>query len=85
VTPPSELFPALILERLKVWKWFAQGDLLHRLLKEGNLSLSAKRMAEAEARLLKEKAPTKRLPLLFLLGKTYLFLLDKLLGNKSRH
>ena len=84
VTPPSELFPTLILERLATWKWFAKGDLLYRLLKEGNLSLSAKRMAEVEARYKREKAPAKRLPLASLLGKTYLFLLDKLLRNKSR-
>lgn len=84
ITPPDKLFPKIILERLSTWKWFAKGDLLHRLLKEGNFSSAAKKMADLESFHSRGKISAKRLPLGALLAKIYLFLLDNSLGNKPR-
>jgi competence protein CoiA len=69
--------PQTILERLSRWKYYAQGDLLQRILEEGSFSASTKTMFEVETRL-KNSAELKacRLPLHKLVRQGYSALLD---------
>ena len=85
VAPPDLKFPQSILARLSNWKFYANGDLLHRLLQEGNLSQSAIKMLNLEMRLLKEEKPKERLPLSTLLAKSYQTLLDHILKKLCKH
>ena len=78
VAPPDLALPHSILARLSNWKFYAVGDLLHRLLQEGNLSQSAKKMLDLENRSLREEV-LQRLPLSTLLVKSYHALLDHIL------
>lgn len=86
VTAPDLALPKLLLDRLTLWKCHAQGDLLHRILKEGNLSQSAKQMLAMETRMKTQRSAlkTKRLPLISLLGKSYLSALDWLLKRNGQ-
>ncbi len=81
VTVPDLEFPQVVLERLTHWKCYVGGDLLQRLLKEGNMSEAAKKMLHIETRLLTQKsaAPEKKLPLKILFFKIYQSLLHHLL------
>lgn len=82
ITSPDLAFPQSVLRRLSNWKYYAQGDLLSRLLQEGTLFQSVKNLLALEERFLdKEKAPA-RLPLTTLIAKSYHFLLDYFLNKK---
>jgi competence protein CoiA len=76
ISLPDFPFPKILIERLKHWTWMAKGDLLDRMLKEGNLSQAAKNMIGIESRFQKKNST---LPLSTLVKKSYLFLLDRLL------
>ncbi|MBS0604761.1 MAG: hypothetical protein JSS60_06970 [Verrucomicrobia bacterium] len=83
---PDLGLPQIVLQRLTKWKCYAEGDLLHRLLKEGNLSQAAKKMISMEAGAQKQKktAEAKKLPIKELIVKSYQSLLDWVL-NKLTH
>ena len=68
---PDLILPQAVLQRLSNWKCYAQGDLLYRLLQEGNFEQSAKKMLVMENQLLKEKKAAERLPLWTLITKSY--------------
>lgn len=76
-TPDIEL-PQILLSRLQNWKWYAQGDLLHRIIKENNLSVSAKKMLliESQRKNLQKPEAAPRLPIPILVKKCYLAVLD---------
>jgi competence protein CoiA len=89
ITPPPSIstsdlaLPQTLLDRLSKWNYYAQGDLLHRILKEGNLSQSAKKMYALESRLKcpPERTKEPKLPLHKLLRKGYSALLNWILKN----
>lgn len=85
IAPPDIVLPKAVLMRLASWKYCAAGDLLDRILKEGNLSLAAKKMIDLESYLGRDKKNTgsNRLSLKELLIKTYLFALDWALKKTS--
>lgn len=76
VTYPNIRLPQLILQRLEKWGCYAAGDLLCRLLKEGNLSIATGQMITIESRFKRSENPTPRLPLRTLLAKSYLGALE---------
>lgn len=79
ISSPDLALPEALLVRLSQWKYYAQGDLLHRLLQEGNLSQTANKLLTIERKLLEKKQGLKRLPLLTLIAKSYFHLLDFIL------
>ena len=85
VVPPDLALPQIVLERLSRWKCYARGDLLHRLLLEGNLSLSAKRMLAAERRYSDQPTGKKRLPFRILIAKSYKAVLHLFLKSLSKN
>lgn len=88
VVPPDFVLPQIVSSRFEKWKCYMEGDLLHRLLKEGHLSQSIKKMLTLEQQILgshEEKvAEIKRLPFKTLIIKSYRFLIDHLLKTFSR-
>jgi competence protein CoiA len=84
-TPPDIVLPQTVSDRLKKWKCYVQGDLLERLLKEGNLFRGVQKMISIEKEILEEnKAQPQRLPLPQLIAKCYRSLIDLLLKKLSR-
>ncbi len=85
IAAPDIALPHLLLDRLANWKCYAAGDLLHRILKEGNLCLSAKKMTAIEAHLNRENriAHMQRLPTLELIAKSYRSIIDWAIRNFS--
>jgi competence protein CoiA len=84
MAPPDIVLPQVVLSRFIHWKCYMQGDLLHRLLKEGNLSSSVKKMVSIEDRILKGNANAlKRLPLSKLVASSYRFAIDYLIKKLS--
>jgi competence protein CoiA len=86
--PPDLLLPKIVLDRLTNWKCYLKGDLLHRLLKEGNLSQAAQKMIALETQFKNKKkaADIEKLSLMTLIAKSYLSGLDWLLkkiGDKD--
>lgn len=80
------MLPETVQIRLVKWKCFMEGDLLHRLLKEGHLSQSAKKMINIERQILgKRTEGLKSLPLKQLFTKSYRSIIDCLLKAFSRH
>jgi len=77
IAAPDLDLPAIILQRLSQWKCYTEGDLLHHLLKEGNLSQTAKRLLALETK----RQKTKRLPLKILIAKSYRALLEHMLST----
>lgn len=79
----GQILPKIILNRLLSWPLHAKGDLLDRLLKEGILSASAKKMIVMESRLQKDKEESqpKILPLKKLLTNSYLSCLNWVLSK----
>jgi hypothetical protein len=64
--------PQILLERLSHWKCYAEGDLLHRFLREGNLSRSTQPMLAIEKQLLESKTQASmRLPIKTLIVRSY--------------
>ncbi len=84
VASPDLALPQVLLDRLAFWKCHAQGDLLYRILKEGNLSLSAKQMLAIESAMKTDKRALKRLPLISLIAKSYLSALEWLLRGQGK-
>ncbi|MBI2810818.1 MAG: hypothetical protein HYX67_08330 [Candidatus Melainabacteria bacterium] len=81
---PDIPLPHALLYRLANWKCLAEKDLLHRLLREGSLSASSKKMLVIEKRLLEEKPANERLPLKKLITGTYTALLEILLSKLAK-
>jgi competence protein CoiA len=84
IAAPDIPLPQSVLGRLMQWKCYVQGDLLERLLKEGNLARAVKKMLSIEKEILEEKAPVQRLPFTQLIANSYKFALDRLLKKFSR-
>ncbi len=91
VVSPTRLFPIqrsdlattlpkAVADRLAAWKYFAAGDLLDRLMREGNLSGAARQMLFIEGRG-KGEAKKERLPLKTLLSRAYRSAIDLLIGK----
>src|SRR5262249_1190572 len=81
LTEPS--LPQTVKGRFNNWKCYREGDLLHRLLKEGNMSQTVKKMLEIEDKILDGKK-TPRLPLKQLITGSYKQLLDYALKKFSK-
>jgi len=81
--PPDIPLPQAIHERLSSWKRYAHGDLLHRLLKEGNLSQAAAKMLFAESQ--RERKEVKKLPLGTLISKIYRSLIGRILSVHDKN
>ncbi len=83
IAAPDIALPQLLLDRLDKWKCYAGGDLLHRILKEGNLCQSVKKMAAIEAHLNRGTKMTdmRRLPTLELITKSYRSIIDYVIRN----
>ena len=79
----SQILPKLLLNRLLAWQFYAKGDLLDRLLREGVLSPSAKKMIAIESGAGKKENKIQRLSCLTLLAKSYLGALDWLLKKSG--
>ncbi len=78
IASPDMELPQILLSRLQNWKCYAQGDLLHRIIKENNLSLSAKKMLllESQRKNPHKPAAAPRLAVSTLIKKCYLAALD---------
>jgi competence protein CoiA len=84
MAPPSEALPQAVLRRFTHWKCYMQGDLLHRLLKEGNLTSAVKKMLAIEGEILHGNVPSpNRLPLKRLIASSYRFAIDYLTKKLS--
>ncbi len=82
ITLADPMLPKMLMSRLARWKFYAAGDLFYRLRKEGNLSSSAAKMIEIEAKFAhKQKREVKRPPLRTLLVKSYQSALDYVLRD----
>jgi competence protein CoiA len=75
---PDLALPKTVLGRFMNWKCYMEGDLLHRLLKEGNLSQSVKKMLVIENRILKETEAKEGLPFKTLIARSYRYMIDYL-------
>jgi competence protein CoiA len=85
MTLPDATLPQTVLRRFTNWKCYMQGDLLHRLLKEGNLSNAVKKMLTVESQILEGNAVRpNRLPLKRLIASSYRFVIDYLLKKLTR-
>jgi competence protein CoiA len=84
VAIPDLALPESALIRISKWKYYAQGDLLHRLLKEADLSLSAKRMLALEKKFREKSSSASRLKIIDLLLSTYRCLFDLMLKRLTR-
>ena len=85
MAPPDTSLPQSLSDRFTKWKCYMQGDLLHRLLKEGNLSHSVKKMLSIESQVLDQKAtPSGKLPLKSLIANSYRHAINYLLKILSR-
>jgi competence protein CoiA len=78
IVAPDLALPKTVMNRFMKWKCYMEGDLLHRLLKEGKLSQSAKNMISIENRILGGKEAAKRLPLKTLIASSYRWMIDHL-------
>lgn len=86
MAPPDVALPQSVLRRFTNWKCYMQGDLLHRLLKEGNLSNAVKKMVTVESEILEgNTAAPNRLPLKRLIVSSYRFIIDYLMKKLSRN
>ncbi|MGC2594697.1 MAG: competence protein CoiA family protein [Rhabdochlamydiaceae bacterium] len=72
IAPYDLALPKAVAGRFTNWKCYMEGDLLHRLLKEGTLSQSVKNMLNIENRILKgDEAEVEKLPLNKLVANSY--------------
>ncbi len=77
MAPPDIALPQTLLCRFTNWKCYMQGDLLHCLLKEGNLPSAVKKMLAIESQILEENTNgMNRLPLKKLVASSYRFAID---------
>jgi competence protein CoiA len=85
MAPPDAALPQTVVSRFTKWKCYTQGDLLHRLLKEGNLSSAVKKMLAIEKQILEGNSDSlNRLPLKRLIASSYRFVVDDLMKKLSR-
>ncbi len=77
--------PQTVQSRFNNWKCYREGDLLQRLLKEGNLAKSVKTMVEIETEIVVGKKPSpEKLPLKQLVVSGYKQLLNYALQKFSK-
>lgn len=74
--PEWKCWPSAASLRLLSWKYHTRGDLVDRLLKEGNFVQTAENMLSIEARLKKDSPKLEKLPLKKLIAKCYQAALD---------
>ncbi len=85
MSPPEASLPLPVKSRFTKWKCYMEGDLLHRLLKEGKLSDSAKKLMAIESQILEGgKKPAPKLPVKQLVANSYRSVLDYLLKKLTR-